>query len=171
MCSGASLLKKVGLHSLFQNCRLISNLQYVSKLTEKTVFNQTHLYMKSHTIYPKLQSSYRQYHSTETALHKVTDDILLKINVQEVTLLVTLDLNSAFGTVDQNILLNCLQNEAGIRGKAWDWFKGYLYNRGLKISINGTLLPTFRFRFWRSTRFLASTLVREHRKKMLYMLA
>ena len=92
------LLKNAGLDSLFQNCRPISNIQYVSKLTEKTVFNQTHLHMMAHSLYPEFQSAYRQHHSTETALLKITNDILLKMNSQEVTLLVTLDLSSAFDT-------------------------------------------------------------------------
>ena len=42
-------------------------------------------------IYPNLQSSYRQYHSTETALLKVMNDVLLKMNLQHVTLMVLLD--------------------------------------------------------------------------------
>ena len=33
-------LKKPGLDLLYKNYRLVSNLQYVSKLTEKVVFNQ-----------------------------------------------------------------------------------------------------------------------------------
>ena len=39
-------------------------------------------------IYPDLHSSYRQYHSTETALLKVINDVLLKMNLQHVTLMV-----------------------------------------------------------------------------------
>ena len=99
--------------------------------------------MTAHSIYPKLQSSYRRHHSTETALLKVTNDILLKMNAQEITLLVTLDLSSAFDTVNHNILLSRLQNEVGIQGKALDWFKAYLHNRGQKISIEGTLSQRF----------------------------
>ena len=40
------ILKKPGLDLLYKNYRPVSNLQYVSKLTEKVVFNQLydHLY-------------------------------------------------------------------------------------------------------------------------------
>lgn len=34
------LLKKLGLESLFKNLRPVSNLGYISKLTERAVFNQ-----------------------------------------------------------------------------------------------------------------------------------
>ena len=116
------LLKKVGLDFHFKNYRPISNLQYVSKLTEKAVFNQTHTHMMVNSVYPPLQSSYRQFHSTETALLKVTNDIFLKMNSQEVTLLVTLDLSAAFDTVNHGILIDRLNKNVGIQGKALDWF-------------------------------------------------
>ena len=122
------LLKKVLLDILFKNYRPISNLQYVSKLTEKAVFNQAHTHMMVNSVYPPLQSSYRQFHSTETALLKVTNDILLKMNSQEVTLLVTLDLSAAFDTANHGILIDRLNKDVGIHGKALDWFKSYLTN-------------------------------------------
>ena len=61
------LLKKQGLELIFQSFRLVSNLQYISKLTEKAVFSQTHRHMVVNNIYPELQSSYLKHHSTETA--------------------------------------------------------------------------------------------------------
>ena len=64
--------------------------------------------------YPEFQSSYRQNNSTETALVKVANDILMKMNSQEMTLLVILDLSAAFDTVNHNILLTRLNEEIGI---------------------------------------------------------
>ena len=85
------ILKKPGLDLQYKNYRPVSNLQYVSKLTEKVVFNQVYDHMVSNAIFPTLQSSYRQFHSTETALIKVMNDILLKMNSQHVTMLILLD--------------------------------------------------------------------------------
>ena len=103
---------------LYKNYRPVSNLQYVSKLTEKVVFNQVYDHMVSNAIFPTLQSSYRQFHSTETALIKVMNDILLKMNSQHVTMLILLDLSAAFDTVDHRLLLERLSDEVGIRGTA-----------------------------------------------------
>ena len=61
--------KKAGI-SDFSNFRRVSNLQYVSKLTERAVFDQVHIHLTTHDLYPKLQSAYRWGHSTETALLK-----------------------------------------------------------------------------------------------------
>ena len=63
-----------------------------------------------------LQSAYRAGHSTETALLKVHNDILINMNNQKVTLLVLLDLSSAFDTVDHQVLLRRLQVTFGITG-------------------------------------------------------
>ena len=51
---------------------------------------------------PKFQSAFRKYHSTETALLKVQNDILMSMDNKEVTLLVLLDLSAAF---DSNRIL------------------------------------------------------------------
>ena len=67
-------------------------------------------------LYPNAQPAYRVHHSTETALLKVKNDILLNMNKQHVTLPVLLDLSAAFDTVEYNILLEAL-NTLGHGGK------------------------------------------------------
>ena len=123
------LLKLPGLLPDFKNLRPISNLQYISKLTERAVFEQTHAHMANHSLYPLLQSAYRLGHSTETALLKVHNDLLMNMDAQRVTLLVLLDLSVAFDTVDHEVLLNRLRSSFGIRGTALRWFASYLSNR------------------------------------------
>ena len=83
------------------------------------------------------------YRSTETALLKVKNDILMNMNRQHVTLLVLLDLSAAFDTVDHNILLDSLKLKVGVSGKVLDWFSSYLLNRTQRVSINGTLSDSF----------------------------
>ena len=99
--------------------------------------------MVSNAIFPVLQSSYRQFHSTETALIKAMNDILLKMNSQHVTLLILLDLSAAFDTVDHQILLERLSDEVGIRGTALNWFRSYLSDRSQRVSVHGVFFSSF----------------------------
>ena len=117
------LLKKASLDLVFKNLRPVSNLQFLSKLTEHTVFDQTYNHMMDLGLYPVLQSAYRKCHSTETAFLKVQNDILMNMNRQHATLIVLLDLSVAFDTVDHKILLHRLQWSFGITGTALKWFK------------------------------------------------
>ena len=62
------------------------------------------------------QSAYMACHSTETALLKVQNDLLLNMYKGHVTLLVLSDLSSAFDTIDDSILLSRLQYKFGFDG-------------------------------------------------------
>ena len=99
--------------------------------------------MSTHSLFPLLQSAYRKDHSTETAVLKVKNDLLLNMNNGHVTILVLLDLSTAFDTVDHNLLLQKLQSVIGIQGTALSWFQSYLGKRSQQISINGTLSRKF----------------------------
>ena len=100
---------KNGLDTVFKNYRPVSYLSFISKVTERAVFLQIDNHMKKHDLYPSLQSAYRKNHGTETALLKVTNDILMEMNFQHAVLLVLLDLSAAFDTVVDSVLLRRLQ--------------------------------------------------------------
>ena len=123
----------------------MSNLAYASKLVETVVAKQLQHYLFSNDLFPVLQSAYRPNHSTETALLKVTNDILLNMNVndQRVTLLFLLDLSAAFDTVDHDTLMHRLQFTSSINGKVLSWFSSYLSGRSQQIAINDTLSAEF----------------------------
>ena len=130
------LLKKQGLDITFKNFRPVSNLPFISKLTEKAVFDQTYNLMVENDLYAPNQSSYRKNHSTETGLLKVTNDILLNMNKQHVTLLVLLDLSAAFDTEDHNILMSS-RSMLGLEGTVLELFNSYLTGRYQRISVRG----------------------------------
>ena len=130
------LLKKPGLHIILKNFRQVSNLAFLSKLTEKALFRQIHEHMVDTNLYPNVQSAYRVHHSTETAFLKSC--ILLNMNKQHVTLLVLLDLSAAFDTVEHKILLEAL-NTLGLGGRVSKWFRSYLSGRNQRILVRGCL--------------------------------
>ncbi|XP_068675632.1 uncharacterized protein [Montipora foliosa] len=73
------LLKKCGLDIAFNNFRPVSNLPYVSILSEKAATDQVIDHMTTNDLHMPLQSAYKQNHSTESALLKVKNDILLNM--------------------------------------------------------------------------------------------
>ena len=98
----------------FKNLHPISNLQVISKLAERSAYEQTYNRLIIHNLIPELQSAYRKRYSTETVLLKVQNDIFLKMDRQHVTLLVLLDLSATFDTVNYDILLRRLETTFGI---------------------------------------------------------
>ena len=78
--------------------------------------------MSGNNLYPIALSAHRVNHSTEMALLKVKNDILLNRNKQHVTLLVLLDLSAAFDTFDLVILLRAL-GSLGIGEMVIEWYK------------------------------------------------
>lgn len=91
-------------------------MAYISKLAETAVTDKLETHMTMNDLYPTFQSLYRKYHNTETALLKVCNDNLMNMNPQQVTLLVMLDLSTAFDMVNHEMLLTYLQSKIGLCG-------------------------------------------------------
>lgn len=132
------LLKKENLDcNILKNYRPVSNLTFLSKVLERAVAMQLKQYMSDHNLHEPFQSAYKQFHSTESALLKVHNDVLCAMENQGVTVLVLLDLSSAFDTIDHAVLLARLHHHLGVDGTILDWFKSYLYDRTQCVYING----------------------------------
>ena len=129
------------------NFRPVSNLQFLSKLTEKAVAQQAVSYVITHGLLPVLQSAYRLLHSTETALLQLHNDILLNMNKQQVTLLVFLDLSAAFDTIDHSVSLRHLETKFGFTGTAPEWFKSYMSGRFQQVVIDDATSDKFNMDF------------------------
>lgn len=104
-------LKKPSLDpSILNNFRPISVLPFISKVLEKIVFDQMQLFLNCNRISEIFQSGFKSAHSTETALLRVLNDILLATDSGDSVVLVLLDLSAAFDTVDHQILLSRLES-------------------------------------------------------------
>ena len=105
--------------------RPISNLSVLSKLLERLVARQLLEHLNTARLLPDLQSAYRAYHSTETAVLKVLADILRALDTGDLAVLKLLDLSAAFDTVDHATLLRRLEVSYGLRGHVLGWFQSY----------------------------------------------
>ena len=132
------LLKKPALDvEALSNFRPISNLMFMSKLIEKVVVSQLINHISSNVLDEILQSAYKQFHSTKTALVKVFHDIVLDVDRNRTVILLLLDLSAAFDKVDRTILIERLANRFGLCDLALAWFKSYLSDKTHFVSIRG----------------------------------
>jgi len=95
------------------NYRLVSNLSFMSKFIERVVANQHNEYLSVNNLIPRFQSAYRKDHSTDTALLRVSSDMLMAADDRKVTLL----MSAAFDCVDHPILLDRLRVVVGIEAQ------------------------------------------------------
>ena len=84
-------LKNVGLDVAFKDFQPISNLSFASKLTERAAADQLMRHVVDQELDCEFQSAYKKHYSTETALLKVKNDLLMSMDTQQLTLLVLLD--------------------------------------------------------------------------------
>ena len=128
------LIKK---QTLYKN--YLKNLSFLSKIFEKVEANCLYEHIYKHHLSNDLQSAYKQFHSTETALLKIHDDIVDNTDNGKFTALTLLDLSAAFDMIDHLILLQHLHRHFGISGTVLRWFKSYFSARHQSINISGTL--------------------------------
>ena len=85
-------LKKTSLDKeQLSNYRPLSNLSFLSKTIERVVAMLLNDYLQENKLLSPLQSAYRRHHSVETALLRVTNDLLLALDSGREILLVLLD--------------------------------------------------------------------------------
>lgn len=130
------LLKKSGLdQETLKNYRPVSNLSFVSKVLERIVAQRLDEHLSLNNLHSSRQSAYRAHHCTESAMMKVTNDLLLALDKGSPCILVLLDLSAAFDTIDHEILLQRLEFTFGIKGAALGWFRSYLGQRYQTVII------------------------------------
>ena len=121
------LLKKAGLDpDIFKNYRPVADLVFLSKLIERAVGIQLSEHMTINNLHCRYQHAYKPFHSTETMLLYIHNDILIAFDKNTGVLLLFIDLSAAFDTVDTDKLLHILESDIGISGIALNWFESSL---------------------------------------------
>ena len=118
--------------------RPISNLTFLSKIIEKCVHKQLTLYIENNKLFASKQSGYRKFHSCETAVTKIHNDILIMMDKRTNVVLLLLDLSAAFDTVNHQLLLQRLSRKYGIRGSVISWLTSYLQNRSFSVKVKSS---------------------------------
>ena len=91
------------------------------------------MYLENNNIFYKYQFGFRANHSTNHALTEITEQIRNACDKGLYTCGV--DLQKAFDTVNQNIILAKLKHY-GIKGTSFDWVKSFICNRVQYTSID-----------------------------------
>ena len=128
------LIKKGGDPDKLASYRPLYNTSFLSKLIEIAMLNQLISHMDGFHNLPSFQSAYRNAHSVESALCRVYNDLVKTKANGDCSMLILLDLSSAFDTIDHILLLDELEL-MGIRGSALNLIRSYLSNRGFCVTI------------------------------------
>ena len=111
--------------------RPISILPAIMKLVERVVQKQLTDYLEDNSLISDAQHGYRKYHSTETALHVITDQALHAMDNGDICILVLLDLSKCFDVVPHEKLLEKLS----VYGITTTWFRNYLSGHSQQVQV------------------------------------
>ena len=106
ICKVAKLKPLYKKGSLTEPCddRPISLLPLISKVIEKVIHNQTSTFLNSKNLLYTYQSGFRKKHSTEFCLSYLNNKILKGFDKGSMTLMILIDLQKAFDTIDDDAL-------------------------------------------------------------------
>jgi len=81
------------------------------------------------------QPTARLFHSTETAILRVLNDMIGVVDQGHIGALMLLDLSAAFDTVDHSILMEVLRRRFGVEGNALSWLAQFLRERSQVVRV------------------------------------
>ena len=121
--------------------RPITILPPPMKVVEKVVQNQLVEYLEANHLLSDSQHGYRRNHSTESALHVITDRVYRAMDCGEIGILVLLDLSKMFDVIPHETLLRKLH----LYGVETRWFRNYITGHTQQVQMktaNGAVLKS-----------------------------
>ncbi|XP_018406192.1 PREDICTED: RNA-directed DNA polymerase from mobile element jockey-like [Cyphomyrmex costatus] len=124
-------LKKNPSPSNPSDTRTIANPPHLSKVIDSLVTHQIVAFHEANKLLHPKQCGFRRYHSTQTALLYLLDDIRMGVDRGYVTILVLFDFSKAFDSLSHSVILTCLR-DIGFEDLAL-WMRSFLSGRSQSI--------------------------------------
>lgn len=102
--------------------------QFFQRLSNVMLQSLFLYFLQENNLIYRAQSVFRPNHSTETALIKVSDNVLFNMDKDNTSGLVFLDFKKAFDLVNYKILLDKI-GFYGVTVETVNWFESYLSDR------------------------------------------
>ena len=118
------------------NYRPTTVLPLLSKLLEKHICDHLCDFLEENALLHRFQSGFRKFHSTETALIRLVDQLLLDLDKNRASGLVFIDYKKASDLIDHRLLLEKLK-AYGVRDYEMELLRSYLSGRTQYVHING----------------------------------
>ena len=111
-------------------------LPILSKLLKKHICDHLCDFLEENAPLHRFQSGFRKFHSTETALIRLVDQLLFDLDKNRASGLVFIDYKKAFDLIDHGLLLEKLK-AYGVRDYEMELLRSYLSGRTQYVHING----------------------------------
>ena len=121
-----------------ENYRPVSDIIFVSKITEAVVFEQIYQHFQSNGLWHPNHHGFKAHHSTTTALAQLYDLWVRGSEERELTAALLLDLSAAFDVVNHGILIEKLELY-NFSPATCAWFRSYLSNRSQYVMVESRL--------------------------------
>ena len=120
------------------NYRPISVVGHVGKIVEREVHTQFLNFLRTNDLINIDQFAFLPNHSTQTCLHRVSDEWFESFNLNELIAACFLDISKCFDCIDIELLLLKL-TYYGVEECEHKWFSNYLHDRSQAVYCHGSL--------------------------------
>ena len=158
------------------NYRPLTVLPILSKLLEKNISDHLCGFLEENTLLHRFQSGFRKFHSTETTLTRIVDQLLFDLDRNRASGLVFIDNKKAFDLVDHGLLLAKKLKAYGACDNELELLRSYpevdAHNSytSMAVSSSPSTLPAGQYRkgvFWAPFCFFHSLTICHRRHSIL----